>query len=50
MRYRAIRRHVKPQQKTMQIKGKRLRLVGVPAFDQQTEALDVPKVDEGARF
>ena len=46
----AIREHVKPLRKTMQIKGKRLRLVGVPAFEQQTEASDVPKVDDGARF
>ena len=46
----AIRAHVKPQQKTMQVKGRRLRLVGVPVFAQQTEAFDVPKVDDGARF
>ena len=46
----AIRAHVKPLQKTTQIKGKRLRLVGVPAFDQQTEALSVPKVHEEEDF
>ena len=40
----AIRKHVVPLQKTVQIRGKRLRIVGVPAFDQQTEMLPVPKV------
>ena len=45
----AIRAHVKPQQKTMQIKGKRVRLAGVPAFAEQTEAFDVPEVALEAR-
>ena len=46
----SIRLHVIPLEKTVAIKGKRMRVVGVPAFAQQTEAFDVPKVDDGARF
>ena len=46
----AIRAHVAPQQMTMQIKGRRLRLVGVPAFAEQTEAFSVPKIAEAADF
>ena len=46
----SIRLHVIPLEKTVAIKGKRLRLVGVPTFDQQNEAFDVPKMDEGANF
>ena len=40
----AIRIQVAPLQKTVELKGLRLRVVGVPAFNQQTEPLSVPKV------
>ena len=46
----SLRLHVVPVKKEVAIKGKRVRVVGVPAFDQQTEAFSVPKIAEAADF
>ena len=40
----AIRIQVEPLQKTVEIKGARLRVCGVPAFEQQDNGFSVPKV------
>ena len=40
----AIRIQVKPVKKSLTVKGKRMRVWGVPAFDQQIEEFDIPKI------
>ena len=39
----AIRAHVEPMEKTVDVKGKRIRVCGVPAFAQQSQEFSVPK-------
>ena len=46
----AIRIHVEPLEKTVATKGLRVRVMGVPAFAEQTEAFSVPKIAEPADF